>query len=273
MSDFKQRIHIGAEEISANIKEGDIGDILLIHGLGCSKESFDEVFEGNWFAGWRVIAPDLPGFGESTKPLEYSYGMDEQADILKRLLDRLNSKRLVVVAHSMGGAIGLLLNDNLPSIEYFFCLEGNLIIEDCFVSKKIASKPEIDFIDNVYHKNPLWFRCRQLESDPAPSPIAYYRSSVSLVEMSESGTLLKKFMGLKSPRTYLYGEKNRNTEAVRVLAGTDVIEIKGCGHFMLNEDPEQTYSEIENRLVNPVKISGSSTDHLVHPGSTSNLTP
>jgi alpha-beta hydrolase superfamily lysophospholipase len=248
MATFKQRIHIGTEQLSVNIKEGHIGDILFLHGLGCSKESFDDVFKNNFFAGLRLIAPDLLGFGESSKPVDYSYTMNEHANTLKKLLFILKSERPVIVAHSMGGAIGLLLNDKLPTIKYFFCLEGNLISEDCFVSKKIASESENDFVKSNYYKNPLKYRCRQLESDPEPSPVAYYRSSVSLVEMSESGTLLNKYFGLKRPKTYIYGEENRNIKAVRTLAGTDVAEIKDCGHFMLNENPGQTYLEIEHRL-------------------------
>ena len=248
MSSFKQYINIGTKELSVNIKDGDIGDILYIHGLGCSKESFDNVFAGNWFAGRRLIAPDLLGFGESSKSTEYSYSMNEHANTLKELLVKLKSKRPVIIAHSMGGAIGLLLNDKLPTIKYFFCLEGNLISEDCFVSKKVASESENDFVKNNYYKNPLKYRCRQLESDPEPSPVAYYRSSVSLVEMSESGALLNKYFGLKHPKTYIYGEENRNIKAVRTLAGTDLAEIKDCGHFMLNDNPGQTYLEIERRL-------------------------
>ena len=248
MPPFKQCIQIANQELSCNIKNGNIGDIFFIHGLGCSKESFDNAFTDNCFAGWRLIAPDLPGFGESSKPAELSYSMNEQADILKKLLDKLKSECPVIVAHSMGGAVGILLNDMLPSIEYFFCLEGNLISEDCFVSAKIASISENDFIEKNFNKNPLKYRCRQLESDPEPSPIAYYRSSVSLVELSESGILLKKYMDLKSPKTYFYGEENKNIEAIKILTGTDTVEIKGSGHFMMNDNPGQTYMEIEKRL-------------------------
>jgi len=248
MSVFKQFFQIGTEALAVNIQEGDIGDILFIHGLGCSKESFDEVFAGDWFEGRRLIIPDLVGFGESSKPSAFSYSMKDQAKTLKRLLIQLGSERPTIIAHSMGGAIGLKLNELLPAIEYFFCLEGNLIAEDCFVSKKIAAKSESDFVNNIYPKNPVAFRCRQLESDPAPSPIAYYRSCVSLVELSESETLLHKFMTLPSPKAYIYGEKNKNIKAVNAITGIDALEIKGSGHFMHNDNPVQTYSEIENRL-------------------------
>jgi hypothetical protein len=71
---------------------------------------------------------------------------------------------------------------------------------------------------------------------------------VSLVELSESGILLNKFMTLPFPKTYLYGEKNRGIEAISAVKGADIVEIKGVGHFMHNDNPVQTYSEIERRL-------------------------
>lgn len=250
MSYFNTSIKVRSGNLSANIRNGHAGDILFIHGLGCSKESFDYVFQNELFKEWRLIAPDLLGFGESTKPDDFSYTMDDHANTLHKLLVELESKQPIIIAHSMGGAIGLLLNDKLPSIQYFFCLEGNLVAEDCFVSKTVASEVENEFTKITYYKNPLNFRCRHHESEPAPSPIAYYRSSVSLVKLSESGVLLDKFLNLESPRNYIYGEENKNTKSVHTLANKDIIEIKNCGHFMLNDNPHDTYREIARKLIN-----------------------
>ena len=188
------------------------------------------------------------GFGKSSKPHEYSYTMEQHASCLSGLLKKLNVTNPVIIAHSMGGAIALLLIEKLSSVEYFFCLEGNLVDEDCTISKEVESQSEEDFIINSYNVNPVKYRCRQLDSEADSSPIGYYRSSVSLVEMSESGELLKKFKELMCPKTYIHGHENRNTKAVRVLAGQDVVEIEGCGHFMLNDNPNSTYSVIEDRL-------------------------
>lgn len=249
ISQYNKLIYIADHKISFNVKEGNSGDILFIHGLGCSKESFDEVFFGSWFKGKRLIAPDLLGFGVSSKPSDYAYRMEDHAFMLHTLLNELNSERLIIVAHSMGGAIGLLLLEKIKAIQHFFCLEGNLIGADCFISKKIAAISEKDFIKTQYQKNPLLYRCRQGEEEPAPSPIGYYRSSLSLVKHSESGELFKKFKALKCPKTYIYGEENKNIKAVKLLDNNDVLEINGCGHFMLNDNPSDTYDEIEARLL------------------------
>ena len=241
-------LDIDGKKISVNIRDGHNGDVLLIHGLGCSKESFDELLNGEWLKDRRLIAPDLPGFGKSSGPQEYSYTMEAHAKCLSGLLAKLKVTNPVIIAHSMGGAIALLLIEQLPSIEYFFCLEGNLIAEDCTISKAVASQSEDDFINYSYNADPARYRWGRHDSEPESGAIAFYRSSASLVRLSESGELLLRYNGLKYPKTYIYGYENRNTKAVRILAGQDVVGIEGCGHFMLNEKPDSTYSVIEERL-------------------------
>ncbi len=249
MQTKKHRIEeIEGKNISVNIREGNNGDVLLIHGLGCSKESFDDLFEGKWLEGRRLIAPDLLGFGNSSKPQDYSYTMEEHAKSLQVLTNKLNVINPVVIAHSMGGAIGLLLIKRLSSVKYFFSLEGNLVDEDCTYSKAAQTQSEDDFIINSYAVNPVKYRCRQLESEPDSSPVGYYRSSVSLVEMSESGELLTMFKEMPYPKTYIYGYENRDAKAIKVLDGQDVVGIENCGHFMLNDNPNRTYSVVEDRL-------------------------
>ncbi|MHB8317783.1 MAG: alpha/beta fold hydrolase [Acidimicrobiales bacterium] len=57
--------------------------------------------------GWRVINPSLPGFGGSD-PLPWgSIGLDEIASDIGQLLDHLTVSPVVVLGHSMGGAVAI----------------------------------------------------------------------------------------------------------------------------------------------------------------------
>lgn len=61
-------------------------------------------------AGHRVIAPDLPGFGKSDKPIEDDvYTFDFHRNMLLGLIDRLNLKGIRVVCQDWGGLLGLTL--------------------------------------------------------------------------------------------------------------------------------------------------------------------
>ena len=84
----------------------DIGDgplILLLHGLGHSTHGWRKVIAPIAAAGYRVMAVDLPGFGYSDKPGNYTIEM--YVDFVTDWLDLHCVGRAAVVGNSMGGAI------------------------------------------------------------------------------------------------------------------------------------------------------------------------
>ena len=61
-------------------------------------------------AGFRCIAPDLPGFGRSDKPNDLDwYSYDRHASAIAPLLEELDVRDATVVVHDWGGPIGLRL--------------------------------------------------------------------------------------------------------------------------------------------------------------------
>jgi 4,5:9,10-diseco-3-hydroxy-5,9,17-trioxoandrosta-1(10),2-diene-4-oate hydrolase len=58
-------------------------------------------------AGYRVLVPDLPGFGFSSKPTDVEYHLDYFCASMFGLLDHLHIARCAVVGNSLGGAIAL----------------------------------------------------------------------------------------------------------------------------------------------------------------------
>lgn len=82
------------------------GTVVLLHGYLDLARSFDEVIAPLGEAGYRVIAPDFRGHGETdpTPVGSYYHAMDYVAD-LDGLLDALVLDRVHIVAHSMGGTV------------------------------------------------------------------------------------------------------------------------------------------------------------------------
>jgi pimeloyl-ACP methyl ester carboxylesterase len=82
--------------------------ILLLHGLGATKGSFLPTVAA--LAGsFRTIAVDLPGFGDSYKPLGARYHPPFFAQAVVELMDALGIARAHVIGNSMGGRIALEL--------------------------------------------------------------------------------------------------------------------------------------------------------------------
>ncbi|ABB13067.1 alpha/beta fold hydrolase [Burkholderia lata] len=95
---------------------GDGPPVLLIHGSGPGVTAY-----ANWrltmpalARQFRVIAPDMAGFGETERPARYRYSMDHWVDHALGLLDALDIERAHVVGNSFGGALALALAIRAP---------------------------------------------------------------------------------------------------------------------------------------------------------------
>jgi pimeloyl-ACP methyl ester carboxylesterase len=97
-------VPVGGREVNV-IDIGDGAPVVLVHGLGGNWQNWLEVLPALIDAGYRAIAPDLPGFGHSEMPAERisipGYGL-----ALDGILDALGvSGPAAVVGNSMGGFI------------------------------------------------------------------------------------------------------------------------------------------------------------------------
>jgi pimeloyl-ACP methyl ester carboxylesterase len=80
--------------------------VIAIHGLGASKASFLPTLEA-LADDFRVIAMDLPGFGDSDKPLGAPYHAPFFASAVVALLDALGEDRAHLIGNSLGGRVAL----------------------------------------------------------------------------------------------------------------------------------------------------------------------
>ena len=96
------------------IEVGTGEPILLIHGFAdtvyCWHRNLSPLAE----AGFRAIAFDLPGCGQSTLPAGFRYGVDDLALLTTELLDSLGIPQAHVMGASMGGGVALTLAVHHP---------------------------------------------------------------------------------------------------------------------------------------------------------------
>jgi len=215
--------------------------LVCIHGLGCTHRSWDGLKAAFDAPGWTVFAPDLPGFGGQTAPAGFGFAMEEQAAWLAEQLKGFSYRRLHIVAHSMGGAVGLLLPDAvLGRASSFVSVEGNLVGEDCgLVSRRTSEMAFAQFRDRFYPRlkrgwGDLGMQGIDLE---AVAPEVFYRSCHSLVEWSDSGRLLGRFRALTCRRHYLYGSRNTHLPVLQRLPPAEKSAIADAGHFMMEDNP------------------------------------
>lgn len=87
--------------------EGEGMPVLLLHGFPDSSRLWRHQIPALLAAGFRVIAPDQRGFGNSDKPQEAeSYALPEVIGDAIALLDALGLEKVRLVSHDWGAAVG-----------------------------------------------------------------------------------------------------------------------------------------------------------------------
>lgn len=126
-------------QISPNLKihyleynPGGFPAVLLLHGLGACGASWALQIPALVDAGYRVIAPDIRGFGQSTYP-GGRLGISDLAADMAYLLEQLMAGPAHLVGISMGGAIALQFALDSPA------LRRKLVLVNSFASLRPKS--------------------------------------------------------------------------------------------------------------------------------------
>ena len=242
---------------SLAIKHAQVSDdwLVFLHGIGCAKECFDPVFETELAKQYSILTFDFIGFGDSDKPDDFEYTLEQHADIAFELIEQFKPKTVSLVAHSMGGTIGLLLAQKLDNLDWFLNLEGNLVSEDAgIVSRRTSEQSEADFVNSGHA---AFLTSLKQADDPAfrtwaewyenSSKIAIYRSGTSLVEWSDSGKLMNYFSSLNK-KAFVHGDQTEISHLTSSLKNIKTISISNSGHFMMLDNPVILYKVIAKLL-------------------------
>lgn len=125
--------------------------VLLVHDFWVSHLEFDDIID-ELAARFHVIAPDLPGFGESEKPspARYAYGIEAGAEAMADLIAAFGVGRAHVIGHAMGAGIGLTLAAEHPELVQRLVLEDAL----CYpVPRKLKARlPLVPILGGILFK-------------------------------------------------------------------------------------------------------------------------
>jgi haloalkane dehalogenase len=158
----------------AHLDEGEGPPVLFFHGEPTWSFLWRKVIPPVRDAGFRCIAPDLPGFGRSDKPTDMDwYSYDRHTESVTPLLEELDLRDATVVVHDWGGPIGLRLAVEHPDrISKLVVLDTGL-----FTGQQKMSDAWIAFHDFVERTEdlPVGFLVRgACKRDPGDEVIAAY---------------------------------------------------------------------------------------------------
>jgi pimeloyl-ACP methyl ester carboxylesterase len=253
----------------ASVREVQVGDhrwsylesgegplVVLVHGFTGSKENWLPLMRQ--LRGQRVIAPDLPGWGESERKPGADYGPVAQADRLHEFLASLGTKPALVVGHSMGGQIlGLLAVRHPEDV-------GPIVLMS---SAGVAFKSNAFGREVLSGKNPFQASTRAdvhrylgiVFTDPpfVPWPVdaalaqrrakdaAFEQSVLDRIGRGPDALRLQRELGaIKSPVTLLWCRDDRviDVSAAKIFAAglhsSQTVILEGCGHMPMMAAPK-----------------------------------
>jgi len=242
--------------------------LLLLHGALLDRSSWDHLLEplGRHF---RVIAPDLPGFGESEKPAEsrFGYSVADFTHVVTDLFAGLRIGQAHVVGHALGGAIALNLASSTPE------LVSKLLLVDaqCYQTppdpfRRIAGLPLLGGLlfkqlmgktmFSAYFKEYMVAGHRGIASERLDhyyqafnSPSARNSALLTLRNTADNRTVEVRLPRIAVPSLVLWGRHDAISPAgfgQRLAkeiphAGFRLLD---AGHTPLEEDPEQLAADI-----------------------------
>jgi len=226
----------GTEHIvAAQYRSASAELIVFLHGYACSKEMFQRAWSCPELAQYSMLCPDFVGFGDSGKPDNFPYTIEAHAAVLEELLKKVEAASLHIVAHSMGGAIALLLpQDRIDTLASFANVEGSLLSDPSLADTQ--RKPRLP-----RNQEDLTL-LRQAQS--AASDTALRRTGKSLTQWSGGGELLARFQSAKCPKAYFYGDDLGELRLKSELRDCNPIQIPDASHFVMNDNPSVFYDQL-----------------------------
>jgi pimeloyl-ACP methyl ester carboxylesterase len=233
--------------IATMTRQGRRAPIVLLHGFGSTKEDFADIARFPQFDDRPVIAFDAPGFGLSECDNLSAISIPFLRKTAECVIAHYGLSKIHLVGHSMGGLTALLLAHHNPSTVLSFTnIEGNLQAEDCFLSRQVIEHAEQDPDQFMAAFVARTKRSPGFSSALFATGLEHkVRATVvkpifrSIVDLSDHGDLLDKFIELPFPRLFMYGDESRSLSYLGRLQEHDVnlSEVPQCGHFPMYANP------------------------------------
>ncbi|HOD15825.1 MAG TPA: alpha/beta hydrolase [Spirochaetota bacterium] len=249
----EKAVQVGDHRI-AYLEGGAGPDVLLLHGFGADKDNWVR-FAKRLVKNYRVIAPDLPGFGDSSKLRGASYDMPAQVRRMHGFFRAIGLKQFHIAGNSMGGLIAGLYAAEYPGEVLSLGLldpggvanrEESVIAREWKAGRNplvVGSREDYDrMLEFMFVDPPLipfW-----VKSWLADEAVRSKEFNDYIFSQVKPGDQLERMMGKISAKTLvLWGDRDTifpASSAAVLGAGiknSNVVIMKDCGHVPMLERP------------------------------------
>jgi pimeloyl-ACP methyl ester carboxylesterase len=263
-----QRVTLHGQEMTYRTA-GSGPVLLLVHGMAGSSLMWNDVLPG-LAKHFTVIAPDLPGHGQSAKP-RGDYSLGAFASSLRDLTLALGHERVTVVGQSLGGGVVMQFAYQFPErTERLVLVSSGGLGQEVNLLLRLLTLPGSDFVlplacTNFVHDAGLtvagWMS--NLGFRPSSHLVQIWESYGSLADpatrtaflhtlrsvVDQSGQRVsatnRLYLASRVPTMIVWGDNDRiipvqqGYEAHDAIPGSRLEIFEGAGHFPHCEDPER----------------------------------
>src|SRR5215216_7840492 len=237
--------------------------LILLHGLGASAERWSRVIP-TLSTDYRVIAPDIIGFGYSDKPA-VEYTMDFFVESLRSFLDNLGISKASIIGSSLGGHIASEF-----AIRFNHMVEKLVLVSPAGMMRNsnptldryimVALYPEYQrvyetFREMVYDPNAINQEILMDFVNRMNLPNAKYAFISTLLGIRYAPDLRGRLSSITAPTLLMWGENDTTiplAEYANQYNGIpnmeELVVIKKCGHIAPIEKPA-TFNRIVLRFL------------------------
>lgn len=244
--------------------------VVMIHGFTGSKENWYPLAE-RLRGRYRLVIPDLPGWGDSERIKGQDYGFVAQSERVAAFIDRVAERQdsqVVLLGHSMGGGIvALTAADHPQSVARvgLFDAAGVRFKDNAFGAEVLAGKNPFGveddaslkrYLDTVFHIDDA----KPSIPWPASRAVIAWRKQQAPFEQSvldRIGRSDERFLPgqaaarIRQPALLLWCRQDAVIDASAMdlyaaqMPQASKVLLDGCGHMSIVEKPDETAAAVE----------------------------
>ncbi|HET6783658.1 MAG TPA: alpha/beta hydrolase [Pseudoxanthomonas sp.] len=255
------------------VREADKADaptVVMIHGFTGSKENWYPLAE-RLRGRYRLVIPDLPGWGDSERIKGQDYGFVAQSERVAAFIDRVAKRQgsqVVLLGHSMGGGIvALTAADHPQSVARvgLFDAAGVRFKDNAFGIEVLAGKNPFGVEDDASlerYLDTVFYIDAAKPSIPWPASRAVigWRKQQARFEQSvldRIGRSDERFLPgqaaarIRQPALLLWCRQDAVIDASAMdlyaaqMPQASKVLLDGCGHMSIVEKPDETAAAVE----------------------------
>lgn len=229
--------------------------ILVLHGWGAGSEAWVETAVMIAQEGYRVIVPDMPGFGKSEAP-ERAWNVDDYVEWVNNFTKELKLDRFVLIGHSFGGQAAAKFAARYPEkIDKLVLCAAAVVRRPRLGSRqllaKYLAKTKVIFQNIPFGIYPVLRKIvYRISGTRDYSQLQGVMAQTFLNVVAES--VLDEAKQIKTPTLIVWGDKDRETpiedaHAINEAIANSRLEIiPGAGHKLHRTHPDILVKIITN---------------------------